>query len=134
MHNPVESIEILGALKDLGVRIAIDDFGTGYSSLSYLKRFPLDCLKIDRSFVEGLPDDNDSAAIAETIVAMARKLGLVVVAEGVETSEQSRFLRACGCKLVQGFFFSKPLPPAQLAAFVTNAVSTEGAFLLPEGH
>ena len=121
MQNPAESVDILRELKTLGVQIAIDDFGTGYSSLSYLKRFPLDSLKIDRSFVIGVPDDNDSAAIAETVVAMGRKLGLNVVAEGVETSDQCRFLRSCGCKLLQGYFFAKPLTADNLRDFIVDS-------------
>ncbi|AQR65499.1 hypothetical protein BXU06_10880 [Aquaspirillum sp. LM1] len=122
MQNPAESVDILRELKALGVQIAIDDFGTGYSSLSYLKRFPLDSLKIDRSFVIGVPDDSDSSAIAETVVAMGRKLGLNVVAEGVETSDQCRFLRACGCKLLQGYFFAKPLSADNLRDFIVDSL------------
>lgn len=127
MQNPAESVDILRELKALGVQIAIDDFGTGYSSLSYLKRFPLDSLKIDRSFVIGVPDDSDSSAIAETVVAMGRKLGLNVVAEGVETSDQCRFLRACGCKLLQGYFFAKPLSADNLREFILDSVRASPA-------
>lgn len=118
MQDPAEAIKILMELKSLGLKLAIDDFGTGYSSLSNLKRFPLDCLKVDRSFVEGVPDDNDNAAITEAIIAMAKKLRLTVVAEGVENAEQRLFLRRCGCELIQGFYYSRPLPPEALAQFV----------------
>lgn len=120
MQDPAEAIQVLNQLKSLGVMLAIDDFGTGYSSLSNLKRFPLDCLKIDRSFIEGIPDDGDNVAITEAIMAMAKKLRLFVVAEGVETSEQRLFLKRCGCELIQGYFYSKPLPPEQLADFVSE--------------
>jgi len=97
------------ALKALGVRIAIDDFGTGYSSLSALKRFPVDVLKIDRSFIDGLPDDVDDQAITATIIAMASTLRLALVAEGVETPAQHAFLLEKGCRVGQGYLFSKPL-------------------------
>jgi len=117
MQNPLEAVDILNQLKALGVQIAIDDFGTGYSSLSYLKRFPLDALKIDRSFVEGLPLDEDNAAIAEAIMAMAKKLRFAVVAEGVETLEQSQFLQTKGCALLQGYFFGRPMPAPELVAW-----------------
>jgi diguanylate cyclase (GGDEF)-like protein/PAS domain S-box-containing protein len=118
MQNPLEAVEILHELKGLGVHLSVDDFGTGYSSLSYLKRFPIDTLKIDRSFVDGLPDDDDSAAITEAILAMSRKLGYSVVAEGVETEAQSHFLRMKGCSLLQGYHFCKPLPEVELEQFV----------------
>ncbi|MBI3144566.1 MAG: EAL domain-containing protein [Pseudogulbenkiania sp.] len=118
MQNPTEAVSLLRELKALGVRLSIDDFGTGYSSLSYLKRFPLDTLKIDRSFIEGLPADGDSAAIAEAILALARKLSFSVVAEGVETEAQAAFLTAKGCQLLQGYLFSRPLPAAELPAFL----------------
>lgn len=104
------AITQLQSMKDLGVHISIDDFGTGYSSLSYLKRFPVDTLKIDRSFIKDIPDDNNDVEITAAIIAMARQLGLEVIAEGAETQEQIEFLRDNGCYLVQGFFFSKPLP------------------------
>ncbi|GGY27334.1 bifunctional diguanylate cyclase/phosphodiesterase [Paludibacterium paludis] len=115
MQNPGEAIRILNELKALGVKLSIDDFGTGYSSLSILKRFPLDTLKIDRSFVDGLPEDGDSAAITEAILAMAHKLGFSVVAEGVEKETQATFLRFKGCEILQGYQFSRPLPAAEFA-------------------
>jgi diguanylate cyclase (GGDEF)-like protein len=107
-------INTLYELDTMGVGISIDDFGTGYSSLSYLKRLPIDTLKIDRSFVKNIPEDADDAAIAQAILAMARSLGIGVVAEGVETSEQLAFLRHHGCDAMQGYYFSKPLPADEL--------------------
>ena len=112
MENPQEAAAVLQLLKEMGLRVSIDDFGTGYSSLSYLKRFPIDELKIDRSFVQGGPGDNDDAAIVTAIVAMAHSLGQTVVAEGVETEDQLDFLRRLGCDDYQGYLCSKPLPAA----------------------
>jgi EAL domain-containing protein (putative c-di-GMP-specific phosphodiesterase class I) len=112
----------LRIFKDAGIRISVDDFGTGYSSLSYLKQFPLDSLKIDRSFVQDLHNNNDDAAICAAILAMAKELSLSVVAEGVEFEEQLDFLRKHGCDQIQGFFISKPLPPDELKEFVLATV------------
>ncbi|WP_247877825.1 sensor domain-containing protein [Chromobacterium haemolyticum] len=123
MLNPVEAVRQLGELKALGVGLSIDDFGTGYSSLSNLKRFPLDTLKIDQSFVEGLPDDGDNAAIAEAILAMARKLQFQVVAEGVESERQAQFLTSKGCALLQGYHFGRPVPAAELPALLAGIVA-----------
>ncbi|WP_177187747.1 bifunctional diguanylate cyclase/phosphodiesterase [Formivibrio citricus] len=109
MENPENASAVLAELREMGVRIAIDDFGSGYSSLSYLKQFPLDTLKIDRSFISPLPEDGDMAAIVEAIVEMATKLRLTVVAEGVENSTQSSYLRHIGCTVAQGYHYSKPL-------------------------
>ena len=111
MHDVDNAIAILRNLKALGVHISIDDFGTGYSSLSYLRRFPIDVLKIDQSFVNDLTVDPDDAAIVVSIISLAHSLRLQVIAEGVETAEQLAFLRARGCDQVQGYYFSRPLAP-----------------------
>ena len=105
-------------LDALGVKFSVDDFGTGYSSLSYLKLFPIDAVKIDRSFLRGVPSDPDSVAIAAAIIAMARSLGIGVVAEGVETVDQLEFLRRRGCATMQGYYFSKPIPAAEFTAML----------------
>ena len=110
MHHTDDNIAALRAFKSMGVRMAIDDFGTGYSSLSYLQRFPVDLLKIDRSFVTDLPANTNNAAIVDAIVTLAHGLRLEVVAEGVETVEQLEFLRAHGCDEGQGYYFGRPLP------------------------
>jgi diguanylate cyclase (GGDEF)-like protein/PAS domain S-box-containing protein len=120
MQSVETTLKTLFQLKDSGVRLAIDDFGTGYSSLAYLKRFPLDTLKIDRSFIKDLPRDAEDAAIAKAIIAMAQSLRLAVVAEGVETSEQLGFLQQHGCDLVQGFLFSRPVPSAEIPNLLTG--------------
>lgn len=120
MHNPERAISTLHELKKLGVSLSIDDFGTGYSSLAYLKRFPIDVLKIDRSFVKDLPGDLDDAAITEAVIVMAHALKLKVVAEGVEEIEQGQFLQGHGCDEVQGFYFSKPLTTDDFAKWVTK--------------
>ncbi|MEY2891624.1 MAG: hypothetical protein RJA98_1532 [Pseudomonadota bacterium] len=111
-----QALQRLNMLARLGVKLAIDDFGTGYSSLAYLKRFPIDRLKIDRSFVNGLPTDESDVGIASAIVNMARALRLEVVAEGVETAAQAQFLREAGCDQYQGFLYSRALPAAELRA------------------
>ncbi len=108
----------LRRLKELGVHLAIDDFGTGFSSLSYLQRLPLDFLKIDRSFVNELKDGAGASSLAGTIVALARSLGLRVIAEGVETEGQQRRLREMGCDMAQGFLYARPLPPKELEAWL----------------
>ncbi|HEY5995676.1 MAG TPA: EAL domain-containing protein, partial [Candidatus Deferrimicrobiaceae bacterium] len=123
MHDVEETIRQLQALKDLGVSLSIDDFGTGYSSLSYLRRMPIHELKIDRSFVTNLPGDANSAAIVNTILGMAGGLNLSVVAEGVETEEQLRFLAGLNCGVGQGFLYSRPLPPAALRDFVRESAA-----------
>lgn len=120
MENVGKSIEGLKKLKELGIKISIDDFGTGYSSLSYLTRLPLDRIKIDRSFINGIPDDSDNVAITKTIIDLAKNLNLSVVAEGVETHEQLDFLKKRGCETIQGFYFSKPLPPAEISKALSS--------------
>jgi diguanylate cyclase (GGDEF)-like protein/PAS domain S-box-containing protein len=111
---------ILRELKAMNIRISIDDFGTGYSSLSYLKRFPIDVLKIDQSFVRDIPGDPDDMAIAATIITMAHSLGMKVVAEGVETEQQLKFMRENACDAMQGYYLSKPLPAEQFEMFLKN--------------
>ncbi|WP_462384396.1 bifunctional diguanylate cyclase/phosphodiesterase [Pseudomonas sp. Marseille-QA0892] len=120
MHDIGETLALLDGLKQLGLCIAVDDFGTGYSSLNYLKQFPIDVLKIDRSFVDGLPDGEQDAQIARAIIAMAHSLNLTVIAEGVETQAQLDFLREHGCDEVQGFLFGKPMPADHIEALYSN--------------
>jgi len=112
MSNAETFIAVTEALKGLGATLSIDDFGTGYSSLSYLKRFAIDRLKIDQSFVREIVQDANSAAIAMAVIALGHGLGLAVIAEGVETEAQLNFLRTHGCDEMQGFYFSKPLAVA----------------------
>jgi EAL domain-containing protein (putative c-di-GMP-specific phosphodiesterase class I) len=114
------SIESLVGLKALGARLAVDDFGTGYSSLAYLKRLPLDTLKVDRAFVDGLGTDPNDSAIVAAIVGVARALGLAVTAEGVETDVQWEELRRLGCDYAQGFRFSRPLPAEDFVQFISR--------------
>jgi EAL domain-containing protein (putative c-di-GMP-specific phosphodiesterase class I) len=121
MRNVSSAIKLLDALQGRGIRLAIDDFGTGYSSMSLMKQFPIDTLKIDRSFVRDLPDDSEDRAIAQAIISMGRALGMTIVAEGVETSAQEAFLRAHGCDEMQGYLFSRPVPPEQLADLLRPA-------------
>jgi EAL domain-containing protein (putative c-di-GMP-specific phosphodiesterase class I) len=115
MADPDRAHRILQQLHALGVHISIDDFGTGYSSLAYLKRFPAQTIKIDRSFVSGLPADRDDAAITQAVIALSHSLGRQVVAEGVETQAQFEFLRRLGCDQAQGYLIDRPLPAAQIA-------------------
>ena len=120
MREVSEAMQILAGLKNLGLSIAVDDFGTGYSSLNYLKQFPIDVLKIDRTFVDGLPSGEQDAQIARAIIAMAHSLNLAVIAEGVETHEQLEFLREHDCDEVQGYLFGRPMPAARFEAQFSN--------------
>src|ERR1700692_3030057 len=106
MQNVARAINLLDEIQERGVRLAIDDFGTGYSSMSLMKKFPIDTLKIDRSFIQDLPQDSEDRAIAQAIISMGKALGMTVVAEGVETTEQAAFLREHGCDEMQGYLFS----------------------------
>ena len=117
LHDLDAIRKVLQRLRDEGFAVAIDDFGTGYSSLSHLKHFPIDTLKIDISFIADLETDPGDAAITEAIIALARGLGLRVVAEGVGTSEQLEFLEARGCHCFQGFLVSEALPPDEFSEF-----------------
>jgi diguanylate cyclase (GGDEF)-like protein/PAS domain S-box-containing protein len=118
MQNPEQAVQTLNDFKSMGVQLSIDDFGIGYSSLSYLKRFPIDSIKIDRSFVKDLPHNADDAAIARAIIAMAQSLRLKTVAEGVENEAQLTFLAQHGCDEIQGFFFSEPLEESALLKYL----------------
>lgn len=120
-ENPLQAIEIMNTFYDHGIRMSIDDFGTGYSSLSYLKKFRVYKLKIDQSFIRDITENPEDEAIVNTIINMAHSLNLITIAEGVETAGQLELLRQSGCKEVQGFYFSKPLPADQFKAFVLNA-------------
>jgi diguanylate cyclase (GGDEF)-like protein/PAS domain S-box-containing protein len=122
-ESPDEAIVTLRGLKALGLRIAIDDFGTGYSSLAALKRFPIDTLKIDRSFIAGLGDDADDREIVTAIIAMGRNMGMAVMAEGVETRAQRDFLRNHGCDFAQGYLFARPLPAAAAAGWLASPIA-----------
>ena len=118
MRDPQAAGDMLRRLHDLGVRVAVDDFGVGYSSLAYLKHFPLDVLKIDRTFISDLTKDPGDASIVEAAISLGLKMNLEVVAEGVETAEQCQFLQTSGCRLAQGFFFSPPLPADEVAGYL----------------
>ncbi|WP_456737231.1 MULTISPECIES: bifunctional diguanylate cyclase/phosphodiesterase [unclassified Bradyrhizobium] len=115
MRNVGRALKVLDAIQSRGIRLAIDDFGTGYSSMSLMKHFPIDTIKIDRSFVRDLPHDSEDQAIAQAIISMGKALGMTVVAEGVENAEQETFLRTHGCDEMQGFLIAKPLPARQMA-------------------
>jgi diguanylate cyclase (GGDEF)-like protein len=121
MADPEGAVEILTRIKALGMRLSVDDFGTGYSSLAYLKRFPLDALKIDRTFVRDLPDDPDDAAITKAVIRLAHSLNLKVVAEGVENIAQLRELELYDCDEIQGYYVSRPLPAHDCAALLAGA-------------
>jgi diguanylate cyclase (GGDEF)-like protein len=120
MQNVERSLDTLTLLRQLGVRVAIDDFGTGFSSLSYLKRFPVDMIKIDRTFVSGLPDDRRDAVLAETMIRIGTNLGITMLAEGIETEEQRAWLSSNGCILGQGFLVARPLEFRELLARLTQ--------------
>jgi len=124
MNNVEKTIDTLNRIHELGVQLSIDDFGTGYSSLSYLKRFPLDTLKIDQSFVRDITTDADDATICKTIVAMAHSLNLKVIAEGVETDQQLAELKSYGCGQYQGFLFAKPLPVKEISSLLLATIKT----------
>jgi EAL domain-containing protein (putative c-di-GMP-specific phosphodiesterase class I) len=120
MADAGRSCELLAQLKAMGVQLAIDDFGTGYSNLNYLKRFPVDKLKLDQSFVRDIESDGDDLAISRAVVAMAHGLRLTVVAEGVECAGQLELLAGLGCDLVQGYLFSPPVPAESFARLLVD--------------
>lgn len=130
MRDEERTTRILAELKSLGVRLCIDDFGTGYSSLSYLRRFALDILKIDRSFVSAMLENTESQEIVRTILSLGNNLGMGIVAEGVESNEQAKLLRSLGCEYAQGYFFSKPLDPDEVARILVT--SEPRCFTLPQ--
>ncbi|MES2104882.1 MAG: EAL domain-containing protein [Pseudomonadota bacterium] len=121
MHDAKHAIQILRQLKLLGIRLSIDDFGTGYSSLAYLRHLPVDCVKIDRSFIKDIPNEADDMAITTGIIGLAHCLRLDVVAEGIETADQLEFLKENGCDEIQGYFFSKPLPVAEVTSLLEHS-------------
>lgn len=120
MSSAQDNIELFHRIRDKGFKISVDDFGTGYSSLSYLKRFPLNILKVDKSFVDGLPQDEEDISISSAIINLAHSLNMQVIAEGVETKEQLTFLKEQGCNMVQGYYYSKPLPIHELEAWIKD--------------
>ena len=120
MDNAAHAIEVLQRLKELGTRLSIDDFGTGYSSLAYLNRFPVDTLKIDRSFVMNMTTDKEKLTIVETIIMLASKLSMQLIAEGVETADQQGLLTKLGTEYAQGFLFSRPVPPSEVATLLSE--------------
>ncbi len=126
MDGSEEVVSWLNGFKELGVSLSVDDFGTGYSSLSYLKRFPVDILKIDRSFINGLPNDAEDISLVEAILAMGSSLGLKVIAEGVETEEQRLFLMERSCRYLQGYYFSKPLPARRFEVWFEKQAAVAG--------
>jgi EAL domain-containing protein (putative c-di-GMP-specific phosphodiesterase class I) len=126
MHNPVHMITVLTKIKKMGVRLAVDNFGTGYSSLTQISHFPIDTLKVDRSFIRNITQDSEDKDIIESIINMGKHLSLTVVAEGVETQSQDEFLRKHICDEMQGFYFSKPVAPDQFAELLrTNNTSSQ---------
>ncbi len=127
VQDPERAVKRLSAIKQMGVRLAIDDFGTGYSSLGQIKTFPVDTLKVDRSFIRDLPAYTEDRAITEAIIAMAHTLSLTVIAEGVETSEQAEYLREHACDEMQGYYFSRPVPPEGFAELLQRSVSEQPA-------
>jgi len=121
MQDPARAAQVMQAFRERGLKLAIDDFGTGYSSLSYLKQLPIDYLKIDQSFVRGIPGDLDDLPIVDAIIALANSLELVTIAEGVETRDQLDELRRRKCDLYQGYFFSRPLPVSAFEALLRES-------------
>ena len=126
IENKGVAIAVLRQLKGVGITVSLDDFGTGYSSLSYLNSFPVDAVKIDRAFVSGIGIDPSNEAITAAIISMAQALHLLVVAEGVETEEQRRFLAERDCDEMQGYLFSRPLPADELTELLRSHQPDQG--------
>jgi EAL domain-containing protein (putative c-di-GMP-specific phosphodiesterase class I) len=122
MEDAEAAVTTLQQLKALGVQLAIDDFGTGYSSLAYLKRFPVDELKIDRAFVSGLGRNSEDASIINAVTSLGHALNLSIVAEGVETVEESRQVHALGCEVGQGYYFARPMARAEVDGFLVQSI------------
>ena len=122
IENIEDTINKMNSLKNMGIRISIDDFGTGYSSLAYLKQLPIDQLKINNEFVRDINTDPNDAIIVDTIISMAKHLGLDVVAEGVETDSQLQFLDEKGCQIFQGYYFSVPLPKGKFINYLSRRI------------
>jgi EAL domain-containing protein (putative c-di-GMP-specific phosphodiesterase class I) len=133
MKRAESMASILKALRERGVQVAVDDFGTGYSSLSYLRKFPVDALKIDQSFVRQISSADDDTPIVAAVIAMARSLKLRVVAEGVETFEELAFLQARQCDEAQGYYFSRPLPAGDFATYLAAAQGQRATARILEG-
>ncbi len=131
MKHPETSASILQTVRARGVQVALDDFGTGYSSLSYLRKFPIDALKIDQSFVGQIVADGDDASIVTAVIGMAQSLRLRVVAEGVETLEQLAFLQAHDCDQAQGFYFSRPVVPQEFASLLRTGIPAASVAVHP---
>jgi EAL domain-containing protein (putative c-di-GMP-specific phosphodiesterase class I) len=123
MHDAKFTASVLQKLKEMGIHLAVDDFGTGYSSLSYLREFPIDILKIDRSFVNQITSNSGDSTIVNAIISMGKSLKHLVVAEGIETNEQRIYLQAYHCEEGQGYLFSRPLPAAQFAVLLQAGVT-----------
>jgi len=119
MNDKEGVLELLESFRNQGITLSIDDFGTGYSSLSYLKKLPVHILKIDKSFVDGLPNEVEDTQIASSIIALGHIMGFEVLAEGVETKEQLEFLASKGCDVYQGYYKSKPVPPEEIVKLFT---------------
>jgi EAL domain-containing protein (putative c-di-GMP-specific phosphodiesterase class I) len=122
MKHAASAAAILQTLRESGIRVTIDDFGTGYSSLSYLRKFPVDALKIDQSFIRQISTTGDDTVIMKAVIGMGRSLKLRVIAEGVETLEELAFLRAYRCDEAQGYYFSRPVPPQQFAMLLRSGI------------
>ena len=124
LHDIDHAIEKLERLHQMGIDLAIDDFGTGYASLTYLKRMPVHRLKIDQSFIAGVPDDEGDAAITESVINLGRTLGLEVIAEGVENVRQLAFLKKCGCDVAQGYYLGRPMAAQQFENWIATRAKT----------